>query len=201
LRESSASRATIVSYPPDRVLTFDEYVEIANEHIGDDAIVVGESFSGPIAIRVAARRRVAAIVLVSSFVVAPMPNWFASLPRVDAVVAVWMVGFDRAKRKAFRDAVRTVDPRVIDSRLRIALAVDERESLRKTTAPLLDLRATRDVLGGSRKAVLEGRPDAHTAEIDGPHGLLLARTELAWKVIASWSATIADTRRPSAGTR
>jgi hypothetical protein len=198
LREHLADRATIVSYPPDRVLAFDEYVAIASEHVSDDSIVIGESFSGPVAIRIASERRVAGVVLVCSFVKAPFPRIFAYAPRVDPVMAFWMVGMNGAARKALRDALDAVEPRVIRSRLRIALSVDERASLAKTSAPLLDLRATHDFLRHPRRAIVNIRRDAATAEIDGPHGLLLARPDETWNVIARWSATIPASRRPSA---
>lgn len=198
LRERFADRATLVEYPRDRVLTFDEYVAIAREQVNEESILIGESFSGPIAIRIASEVPVAGIVLVGSFVKAPLPAIFAFAPRVDSLMALWMVGRHGAARKALHRALDSVDPRVIRSRLRIALTVDERASLARTTAPLLDIRATRDFLGRGRRRIVKIRPDAETAEVRGPHGLLLAAADETWKVISSWSATIPDARRPNA---
>src|SRR5829696_4757703 len=59
-----------VSYPTDRILRYDELLTVAERHLcGErDVVVVAESFSGPLALRLACGRpaQVKAVVLVAS---------------------------------------------------------------------------------------------------------------------------------------
>jgi pimeloyl-[acyl-carrier protein] methyl ester esterase len=189
------SGARIVSYPPDRELTLHQYVEIAARDVDRDTVLVAESFSGPIAVRIAARQQPRGLVLVSSFVTPPLPRLLRALPLTtlarlqvpDWLLSFWMLSPYATKEgvRDFRAALGAVEPRVLASRLRIALSVDERATLAKTTVPLLDLRGSRDrlVRRGVRRHI---RPDATFAEIDAPHALLYTKPSQAWDRIDGW---------------
>ena len=184
----------VVSYPPERVLAFDDYVEIAAAAVTPETLLVAESFSGPIAIRIAARQPVRALVLAGSFVTAPLPRILRMLPLTTLArlqVPDWLLS--RAMLGGhpgvsdFREAIGEVDPRVIASRLRIALSIDERANLASTTVPLLDLRGTQDRLVSvrARRAILNARPDAMFADLEAPHALLYTNAAEAWRVITA----------------
>src|SRR5262245_40814685 len=72
-------QAQALSYPRDPTLGYDELVEWVWPRlpVDEDFVLIGESFSGPIAIRLAARRppRLAGLVLCASFARAPRPPW------------------------------------------------------------------------------------------------------------------------------
>ncbi|HWW60773.1 MAG TPA: hypothetical protein VN181_05335, partial [Thermoanaerobaculia bacterium] len=133
--------------------------------------------------------------LVSTFVVSPLPRTlrfaplttFAHLQIPDWALTFWLLSpySTREWVKAVHDAMATLDSRVIASRIRIALATDERASLARTRMPLIDIRATRDRLVWKRQRprILAARPDAQLADMDGPHGLLLTRPVEVWGVL------------------
>jgi len=185
---ANVSGARIVSYPPDRELTFDEYVALAAREVDRDTILVAESFSGPVAVRIAAGKEVRALVLVSSFVTPPLPRLLRALPlatlaRIQApdwLLSYWMLSPYATKEsvRAFREAIGRVEPRVLASRMRIALSVDERETLKRITAPVLNLRGTRDRLVFTRP------PAGELVRIEGPHALLYTQPLPAWNTIA-----------------
>lgn len=65
----------IIAYPNDRALGYNDLIKFVIARVPKDKFVVlGESFSGPIAIEVAAsEKRVAGLVLASSFARSPVP--------------------------------------------------------------------------------------------------------------------------------
>lgn len=69
----------IIDYPLDRRLGYDALVaHVRGRLAGDRFVVVGESFSGPVAIELAASHpQVAGLVLAASFARHPLPSWFA----------------------------------------------------------------------------------------------------------------------------
>ncbi|HEY0160027.1 MAG TPA: alpha/beta hydrolase [Thermoanaerobaculia bacterium] len=187
--------ARVVSYPPDRELTLDEYAALAAAQVDRDTLLVAESFSGPVAVRIAARQEVAGLVLVGSFVTPPLPPLLRALPLTtmarlqmpDWMLSFWMLSpyATPAGVRDFREAIGLVRPRVLASRIRLTLAVDERETLARTRMPLLDLRGTHDrlVLRDARQRIVQARPDAGVADLEAPHALLYTRPAEAWSAI------------------
>jgi pimeloyl-[acyl-carrier protein] methyl ester esterase len=74
----------VISYPNSEPLTYDELTTFVLERTPDSRFVIlGESFSGPIAIEVAATEpRVAGLILASSFARHPLPTLFVPLARM-----------------------------------------------------------------------------------------------------------------------
>ena len=71
------AKITIVRYPAEKLLSFDETVECAAAQIpaGDPPIVIAESFSGPVAIKMigAGRVKAKALILCATFAKSPRP--------------------------------------------------------------------------------------------------------------------------------
>jgi len=69
--------AHVVAYPPDQPLGYNELLQLIQKAAdeGGDFVVVGESFSGPLALMLAVRRPVGlgGVVLCASFVRFPLP--------------------------------------------------------------------------------------------------------------------------------
>ncbi len=187
------SGARVVSYPADRELALDEYAEIASRHVDRETVLVAESFSGPVAVRIAARQEPRALVLAGSFVTPPLPPLLRVLPLTtlariqvpDRLLSYWMLApYATAERvRDLRAALGMVHPRVLASRLRIALSVDERETLRRVRVPLLDLRGTRDRLVPARARMHIG---GTAADLDAPHAILYTQPSQAWHTIERW---------------
>ena len=71
------AKITIVRYPTDKLLSFEETVECAAAQIpaGNPPVVIAESFSGPVAIQMIGSRRVKAkaLILCATFAKSPRP--------------------------------------------------------------------------------------------------------------------------------
>src|SRR3954471_10677328 len=74
----------LVSYRVDRTLSYEQLVPYVKERLPDNRyVILGESFSGPIAIEVAATEsRTAGLILASSFARHPLPTPLAVLARL-----------------------------------------------------------------------------------------------------------------------
>src|SRR5207244_699950 len=91
-------------------------------------------------------------------------------------VRYFLAGTDAPEElvSSFYDAVSRVSRPVLSHRLRIALAADERETLRGTSIPILYLLPIQDrLLGrGSIGLMLHFRKDISIVAVDAPHFVL-----------------------------
>ena len=196
----------VVRYPTDEVIPYEDLAAAVEQQMGDepDVVLVAESFSGPLAVVVAARHpsRVRAVVLVASFVRPPAPRWLRHLipalafrvPPPAAVLRRLMTGRDApdALVREVKASIRRVRPAVLASRLRDVLSIDCADALQRFPCALLYLRAADDRLVGASSAadLRVVRPDAVVTTLPGPHLLLQARPDTAWREIARFLATV-----------
>lgn len=177
-------RTRVVSYKTDAVETYDDLVH-AFELPQEPVCLVGESFSGPIAIRLASMRpdRVRGVILAASFATSPLS--FASsiasfaaprLPRATkfAMRTMLLNGGYPELAEEVHAATLLVSKSVLAGRIREIARVDERHTLRSTAMPLLFLRARHDRLIGKQqmRIVQEERRDTQIHELDAPHLVL-----------------------------
>ena len=117
----------LISYPVDRPLSYDQLVSYVRERVPNDRFVIlGESFSGPIAIEIAATDpRVVGLVLASSFARHPLPTEFAVFARMldlrwiptSVVVAALMGSAGTPKlRVHLREVLATLPREIIRTR-------------------------------------------------------------------------------------
>jgi pimeloyl-ACP methyl ester carboxylesterase len=172
-------------------LTFDEYVESATRGLPDQSVVIAESFSGPIAIALAARHpaKIRRLVLCATFAQSPFRTLlrfarfvparaFAANPLTPAVLRHFCFnGDDRSLRPSAVSAVSTVPPAIMRGRLACLAGVDVSPLLRRIDTRVLYLRALRDRIVGARlsRALTSQLRHISIAEIDGPHLLLQTR--------------------------
>jgi pimeloyl-ACP methyl ester carboxylesterase len=175
----------VISLPNDRPLTYDGLTDCVAKRLPDVRFVLlGESFSGPIAIEVAARqRRVAGLVLAASFARHPMPAMFAPLARLlnlrwlpaRLVEAALLGSADGlGLREKLRQVLTTLPSEVIRTRASEVLRVDKRDRLRAVSCPILCLHARFDRLV-SRKCLDEIttlRPHCEVRSFSAPHMVL-----------------------------
>lgn len=172
-------------------LTFDEYVESAGKALPDQCVVIAESFSGPVAIALAARHptKIRGLVLCATFAVSPFrtllraakfapkrlfrPNLL--LPSM--VNHFCFNGASIAVRPSPVAVVSTVPPAIIRARLACLATTDVRPLLPRIETPVLYLRASNDRVVSSRLSheLTSLLPNVKVGEIDGPHLLLQAR--------------------------
>jgi pimeloyl-ACP methyl ester carboxylesterase len=182
----------VIGYPVDRPLNYDQLVSYVQERVPNDhLIILGESFSGPIAIEIAATDpRVVGLILASSFARHPLPTQFAAFVRLvdlrwipTSIVVAALMGW-RAPPKLrvhLREVLAALPQDVIRGRVLDVLRVDKCRRLREVKCPLLCLHGRADRLV-SRKHVNEivaARPDCELRWLDASHMLLATHTEAA----------------------
>ena len=191
----------VLKYPPDQPMGYVELESLVRQGLpqGEPYVLLAESFSGPIAIRVAADPPpgLAGLILCGTFARNPFP-WlravralavrvpFKSLPRWLRAPLLWGSGDPRRAPPRAERASAAVEKAVIRRRLHEVLTVDATACLADITLPTLILGATRDRIVPRSAARLLAQRTRHgeLAEIDGPHLLLQSRpTESAAAVL------------------
>ncbi len=178
-----------MEYPNRLPLDYNELENLVIRQLpGSGTIVLlGESFSGPIATAVAARLpdRVCGLVLCCSFIRNPRPllailtpliALLTSLPVPMGIAARLLLG--RSPTTELRDqlitVVRRVSPAVLRQRLRSIVSADARAALRSIRVPVLYLQADADLLvpAGAAQIARAVCPHLRLVRIRGPHALL-----------------------------
>lgn len=196
----------VVSYPVDRFLGYDRLAARIAAELPDEGrvAILGESYSGPLAIRITAEfaNRVSALVLSSTFARAPVPPWVRALrflvrPSLAGVVRwrplvrfVLLNGVPSERVGPVLDAIRAVRLSVVADRLCEVAEVDVRDMLRGLAVPTLVLggRADRVVPRWATLEMVESIGDCRFVELDAPHLLLYTAPERAASVIAEFLA-------------
>jgi pimeloyl-ACP methyl ester carboxylesterase len=197
---------SLTSIPlPIDVLSHDDLVErfLSTIPIDENTILLAESYSGPLAVRLAEQRRPRALVFCNSFVSPPrsrLLGWFARpvLLRVTLppfLVRRYLVGRD-ADDELVREVASTiasVPPAALASRFRSLLEVDEAAIFSRCGVPVLYLRGTHDrVLSDASLRRMEAVRPVAVARVAGPHLLLQANPTGAWKAIESFLGGLED---------
>lgn len=187
--------ARIVAYPVDKPLNYAALTAIAADALPRDEpfVLIAESFSGPIAIELAARRPegLVGLVLCASFAKAPksatlriFETILRTLPTDKLPLGLampWLMGrwSTREWARRVRDAVRGVSAETMRARLRAVADVDVTAMIARIDCPLLYLKGSHDRLVGDAGwlAIRERSRNAVCIEIAGPHFLLQAKPE------------------------
>jgi pimeloyl-ACP methyl ester carboxylesterase len=187
-----AVETRIIPFPTDEPLGYDELERLVRAALPDDRrfVLLAESFSGPLAIRIGADppRGLAGVILCGTFAKNPYP-WLRhlgplavrlpvkSLPRWLRAPLMWGSGNPQRAPPQERRAISAVAAPVIRRRIGAVLAVDETARLGAIELPMLVLTATRDRLlpRAATHLLLQSLPLAQFEEIDGPHLLLQSR--------------------------
>ena len=179
----------VVTYPPEVPLGYDELETLVRAALPtrQPFVLLGESFSGPLAIRIAARppRGLQGLILCVTFASNPFPRlaWarrlaaflpLKSLPRWMRAPLMWgSASPSKAPRQSER-AMAGVATAVVRRRIAELLAVEETAALGQISLPTLVLCAARDrvVSKAATMRIMQGIRHARRVDIDGPHLLL-----------------------------
>jgi pimeloyl-ACP methyl ester carboxylesterase len=179
---------TVVQYP-DRRANYAQHVEVARRELPKDRpfLLLGESFSGPVAVSIAASAppNLVGLVLCATFVTClssllrlfrPLTA-FASPKLVPAFLAQRMLlgrSGTAPLRFALEQALSHVSSPTLTARLRAMSELDAREQMRDVARPVLYLRARDDRLvpASAGDEILALTRDAELATVGGPHMLL-----------------------------
>ena len=198
--------AAVVAYPTDRPCGYAELLPRVEAALpdGQEFLVLGESFSGPLALLLAARgpAGLRGIILCASFARSPLPSiarwfrglirpwWFRAVPRW--LIRRVLLGRFSTPRLArmVEDAIALVQPAVLAARARAILEVDVGAQLQVCPVPLLYLAATEDRLVSRRSLahIRRVQPRVEVAKLVGPHLLLQVVPEQAGRVIQAFAA-------------
>lgn len=197
----------VISYPGDVALDYEQLHAYVMERLppAGSFAILGESFSGPIALRIAcSEKRTSAVILCATFVRNPV-RYLPALTRhfVFATTYRMFPSFSRAKallggystpelRASLQRAHAMVKPEVFASRARSILTLDARDALRTCHAPLMYLGGSRDgvVPAHNARLVHELRPDCEMVQVRAPHLLLQTAPEEAAREIASFLSRV-----------
>jgi pimeloyl-[acyl-carrier protein] methyl ester esterase len=191
------ARVLALSLPPQPFRSYAELAERMRASLPEGPLLlIGNSFSGPLALRLANLIEPVGLVLCATYVTPPGPRWltapawsFVLEARPSAVlVSLALTDGDVDLAIEVAEAVRLLPPEVVASRLRMALTVDARADLEHCRCPALVLWASRDLVLGQAELELMRRlrPGARFCELDSGHLLLQSRPRLAWAQIAEF---------------
>lgn len=186
--------ARIIGYPTDDPMGYEELEHRVRAALPQDRqfVLLGESFSGPIAIRIAATAPtgLVGVILCGTFARNPYPllAWagplafllpIKSLPRWVRAPLMWgSTTVTRAPKQAER-AIASVASAVVRRRIAAILTVDASESLRRIKVPALILYARNDrvVPYAATQWLAAHMPSGELVSIEGPHLLLQANPQ------------------------
>jgi len=193
----------VVSYPDDVPLGYQELLPLVREALPSRPFVLlGESFSGPLAIMAAASRPegLVGVILCASFVRSPvayLPGWCAHLVRpflfrFYPAVARLRLLLGRHADPTIRDlavqAVSRVHPQVLAHRVRAVHRVNVAEQLASCPLPVLYLRGQHDrvVPASAMRRVLRACPHAQVVTLPAPHMVLQTQSAAAAAAIQTF---------------
>lgn len=195
---------TTIRYPDDARVGYEELVPYVRERIGDEpCVVLGESFSGPIAVALAASRpqQVRGVIMAATFLRIPYPSWIV---RAAAAVepSAWARPLVNFILKGFRSdpelqaeigrIMKELPASVRARRLREVAQVDVSQAYLALRCPVLVLQARGDwlVTGRQLRAVTKLKDHAEVRTFPGAHMLLQTNAAAAAQDIKDFLANI-----------
>lgn len=190
---SEVHNVNIVSYPKNEALSYDNLSKLVSADLpaGTAYCLLAESFSGPIATRLAAKkpRDLQAVVFAASFVKKPsyFPSAFASFanltPANSPTLLKLATPITFGKRSTGElnallvKSVRAVSSKVLAYRIREAMGADEVWRFTGLDVPMLYIRPSHDRLVSSAAAKEMSRlnPLLSIVDVEGPHFVLQAK--------------------------
>ncbi|MEG2803964.1 alpha/beta hydrolase [Stenotrophomonas sp.] len=201
--------ADVIAYPVDQALDYAALDTFVRNALPTDAdyVLLGESFSGPLAVAIAAAPppRLRGLVLSTTFARSPWHAWrrlqallyWAPVRTLPMPALSWLL-LGRWSTPALREALHTalarVHAAVLRRRAMAALGVDVAAQAHALSVPTLCMHARQDRLLPARcqrqlSALLPARA---SCSLDGPHLLLQARPEAAAAAVAAFMQDIDD---------
>lgn len=199
---SDSVAVTVIAYPPDRHIPFASLADYIIPTLPTDKplVLLGESYSGPVALSLAARDdlNIHAVILVATFARYPVSllkrltrflplSLLFRLPIPGFVIRHFCFGkwANAELNHMLRTSVRTNAPAVLARRARSGSNVDVTDLLSKINAPCLYLSASDDKMVPVRALQDLGKmmPTLKVVTIPGPHFILQTRPEKCFAAI------------------
>lgn len=203
-------RVRVGRYPAQEFLNYsqlDAYVQELTKGL-DRFVILGESFSSILAIRLAASRppNLAALIICAGFTSNPFP-FMGGLMKVFA--RPWLFHFEApgvlldyyiyesstpaSLKERVRQNLKKVSPEVLAGRTREIIDSDARAELARVTIPILYLQGAKDHLIKARcfEEIRQLQPGIRLASIAAPHLVLQSQPAQSAEVILNFCSSIA----------
>lgn len=193
----------VISYPDNKPLSYPALEKHVFSQLPDNKpfLLLGESFSGPIALNIAAQqpKNLMGVILSATFILSPVANWLKLfpiylmariLPHNVAIQYMLLNGKQHpSMMRLVKKAAAKVHPDVISYRIYSVFHVDASDVLRQIQAPILYLSGLKDRLvnGKSGRLIKQIKPEVNIAKINSPHLLLQLQPEAAWQAIENFT--------------
>lgn len=189
-----------LDFPNTQPLGYEELSALVKERISSidgPFVIVGESFSGPLSLFVAAQKppELIGVVLVATFLTFPnlavgkyLP-WRLAFRFARSLFSVRQV-FTSGKHARIIDAISSElqhsTPEVLAHRIHSVATVNATEALKACSVPLAYIQGTQDfvVLGRNLRQIQAHKPDVHVEQLPAQHFLLQSHPEQAWNAIS-----------------
>ena len=198
-------RSIVVAYPPGQPLGYEELEQHVRSRLPSEEpfVLLAESFSGPLAVSIAASppSQLKALVLVCTFAKLPAPSFVLRLFKPVGLVPLWRApvslvswlllgryGSD-AMASALSRAIGAVTPSTWRARFAAVLSVDKIPLLCRIRVPLLYLRASEDrVVFPSASALISAHVRrSKVVAVEGPHFLLQSKPQQCAAVVRAFA--------------
>lgn len=193
----------VVRYPADASMGYPELVDRVKAVLPKNTpfFILGESFSGPVAISLAAAGHpfLKGLVLCCTFAKSPFPilSRLRSAVRIPSLspmmvrllIRIQLGRFSTpAMKKMIMAVLPEVSPELLEARIKSILAVDQTPALSGIKVPVLYLQAAKDrlVSAAAGKEVLRCCPHAILKQIDAPHFMLETMPVQAGRIIRTF---------------
>jgi pimeloyl-[acyl-carrier protein] methyl ester esterase len=202
----------IVRYPGDRWLTYEQLLPIVLATLPKDEpfLLLGESFSGPLGIMIAATHPpgLLGLILVASFIQSPRRflrpaiSLFSRAPLFSLYLpykhlkAIINRCYTPQHRELLSQMQQLVRPHVIAARVRIVFQVNAEPALRACNVPMLYIQATKDQVVPARnlRLIQKIKPVLEVVKIDSPHMVLQRFPDGAAQAIARFGLALAESQ-------
>jgi len=208
---SDQSCATVIPYPLDHYIPFEHLADYIISLLPKNKpiIILGESYSGPVALSLASRKDIdiQAVILVATFAKYPpsflktISKWlplslFLQLPIPDFVIRRFCFGSATNKTLSLmlRNAVKANTPNVLAKRARDGASIDVTKLLNEIKIPCLYIAATDDKMVPNKAIDILKRnlSNLEVVTIEGSHFILQVQPEGCYKVINKFLCSIND---------
>ncbi len=192
-----------IRYPKDKVLTFEEIVEVVNKQIpkNQSIIILAESFAGPVVLNLMKNYKidVEKIIFCTTFSISPRKklltllkviplNLLLHLSIPNVILKYFCVGKDASKELVdlVKEVIKIVKPEVLASRLRMLVDIDERNSLSGlSNIDCFYIQASEDKLIPNEciDDFVDNIPTLKVKVINGSHFIIQAKPDECWSFI------------------
>lgn len=196
-------KTVVVRYPTATVLNYEELTALAALQIPKNTpyVLLGESFSGPIAIALAAtaNEQLKGVILSCTFAANPRPmlsTWSFLVPSMTVrdkllrVLSKLLMGSfqDDAVYSQLKEILPRVSPETMRARLDAVIGVNYLAELAKINVPILYLRGKHDRLvpTSASETITKFAKNASLVELNAPHLLLQIAAKEAAEEISSF---------------